>query len=450
MIPSVAPPTPRYEAVLEGEQGDGVLEDRDPVLPAHHGEGPRARDHGVGNDRRVEEDHDRQDDQDKGEKPDDAEEGIPGPLEVDDARPVSPAGDRHVFLPFPGQVPVEEDERDGGGQGAHPHRRRQAVVRGIPGRHDAVDVGRQDVDPPGHADHRGDGEGGEAPDDDERRRGQDRRPQDRQGHPRQRPEVRGPADPGGFLQGDVEGRHRRGDDQVGDGQIQEPLHEDHPLERVDAERRPLPSEDLPQEEVDHPVRRVEEQHPAHREQDVRDHHRDEGDDPEEELEGDVGPGVQVGQKQGQDGGNGGGADGEDDRVDEDLGKRRVGVGLDVLRQREAAEGAQPLAEAPQDEHHDRADREKSDNRDQDRRQDRSSCVHRDSLVSSGGSSSGAGRTGARSRLPPERRSSGRSGRSGGSPRPGSPPRRRLRRRPAIRPFPGRCCALPAGPPGAPG
>jgi hypothetical protein len=37
-----------------------------------------------------------------------------------------------------------------------------------------------------------------------------------------------------------------------------------------------------------PLLRVQEQHPAAREQDVRDHHRDDGDDPEEELEGDVG------------------------------------------------------------------------------------------------------------------------------------------------------------------
>ena len=109
---------------------------------------------------------------------------------------------------------------------------------------------------------------------------------------------------------------------------------------------------------------------------MRNHHRDEGDDSEEELEGDVGPGVQVGQKKGQDGGDDGGADGEDDRIDEDLGERGIGIGLDVLRESEAAEGAEPLAEASQDEHDDGADREKSDNRDQARREGRSCLLHR--------------------------------------------------------------------------
>ena len=130
------------------------------MLPAHHGERLRARHHGVGDEGGVEENRNRQDDQDEGEESDDPEERKPGPLEVDRGRTVSPAGDGYVFLAFPGQVPVEENERDGGGQGAHAHRRRQAVVRGISGRDDAVDVGREHVDPPRHADDRGDGEGG--------------------------------------------------------------------------------------------------------------------------------------------------------------------------------------------------------------------------------------------------------------------------------------------------
>ena len=191
-----------------------------------------------------------------------------------------------------------------------------------------------------------------------------------------RAQVRGPADLGGFLQRNVEGRHRGCDDQVGDGQIQEPLHEDHPLHRIDVQRRPLDAEDLPEEEVDHTVRRIEQEHPAHGEQDVRNHHRDEGDDSEEELEGDVGPGVQVGQKQGQDGGDDGGADGEDDRIDEDLGERGIGIGFDVLGEGETAEGAEPLAEASQNQHDDGADREKSDNRDQAWREGRSCLWHR--------------------------------------------------------------------------
>ena len=251
-----------------------------------------------------------------------------------------------------------------------------------------------------------------------------------------RAQVRGPADLGGFFQGNVESRHRRCDDQVGDGQIQEPLHEDHPLQRIDVQRRPLDAEDLPEKEVDHAVRGIEQENPADREQDVRNHHRDEGDDPKDELEGDVGPGVQIGQKQGQDGGDDGGADSEYDRIDEDLGKRRIGIGLDVLGEGEAAEGAEPLAEASQDQHDDGADREKSDNRDQARRQGRSCLWHLQLPVfNSGEWSSDAGRSEARSPRLPGRRSSARSGRSGGFLRPGSPPRRRLRRRPGIRPFP---------------
>ena len=241
-------------------------------------------------------------------------------------------------------------------------------------------MGGEHVDLSRHPDDRRNGEGGQAPDDDERHRGKDGRPQDRQGHAEECSPVRRPADPGGFLEGDVEGRHGRGDDQVGDGQIEEALHEDHPLERVDVERRPLPAEDLPQEEVDHPVRRVEQENPAYGEQDVRHHHRDEGDDPEHEFERNVGPGVQVGQKQGEPRRNEGRAQGEDHRADKDLGKGRVGVGLDVFIQGECAEDAQLLAEAPQDEHDDGADREKSDNRDQARRQRRSRLLHRRSAV----------------------------------------------------------------------
>ena len=88
-------------------------------------------------------------------------------------------------------------------------------------------------------------------------------------------QIRRPADLGGFLQGNVESRHGGGNDQVGDGQIQEPLHENHPLECVDAQRRSPQAEDLPQEEVDHAVRRVEQENPADGEQDVWNHHRDE-------------------------------------------------------------------------------------------------------------------------------------------------------------------------------
>ena len=166
--------------------------------------------------------------------------GYLAPLEIDHRRPVAPPGDRHILLVLPGQMPVEEDKGDRGGQGAHPHRCGHTVIGHESGGNDAVDVGCQDIDSPRHADHRGDGKGGQAPDGNEGHRGEDRRPQDRKGHPRQGPEVRGPADLGGFLQGDIEGRHRRGDDQVGDGQVEEPLDEDHPLERVDAER-PAPS-----------------------------------------------------------------------------------------------------------------------------------------------------------------------------------------------------------------
>ena len=88
-------------------------------------------------------------------------------------------------------------------------------------------------------------------------------------------------------------------------------------------------------------------------------------DPEKELEGDVGPGVQIGQKKGQDGGYEGRADGEDDRVDEDVGKRdrcgprRTSRGLNV-----PSKASRPSLKLPRTSMTTGADREASDNRDQ--------------------------------------------------------------------------------------
>jgi len=273
-------------------------------------------------------------------------------------------------------VPVDVDQRDRCGQHAHADGGRHAVIRGKPGGDNAVDMGCQNIDPSRHADDGRNGEGGEAPDDHQREGGQDRRPQDRQRDPPQRAQVRRPADFRGFLQGDVECGHGRGDDQVGDRQIQQPLHEDHPRQRVDVEERPLNVEQLLQIEIDQAVRGVQEEDPADREQDVGDHHRDDGDDPEQKLEGDVGPRVQVGEEQREKRRDDGGAEREDGRVDENVGEGRVRVRLDVLLQREGSERVQARTETPEEEHEDGADREESHDRDEARRQNRPSASHR--------------------------------------------------------------------------
>ena len=96
------------------------------------------------------------------------------------------------------------------------------------------------------------------------------------------------------------------------------------------------------------------------------HHRDDGDDPEKEFEGDIGPSVHIGQKERQYRGQDGRADGKNKRVGDDLGKLRVSIGRDILVDREAVEGAEPLGKASHHEHYHGTDRQKAHNHDQDR------------------------------------------------------------------------------------
>ena len=301
--------------------------------------------------------------------------GYLGLLEIDDRWPVCSTGDGYIFFAFRRQVAVDVDERHGSGENAHADRRPHSEVRREPGGDDPVDVGWKDVDPAGHADDGRDGKGGEAPDDDQGDRGQDGRPEHRQGYFGQRPADRGPADLGRFLQGDVEGGHGRGNDQVGDGEIQQAFHENHSRHGVDIEGGFLQVEKLLEQKVDEAVRGIQKEKPADGEQDVRDHHRDDRDDPEQGFERDVGSGVEIGQKECEARCHDGRADGEDRRVEEDVGKGRIRVDRDVLAQRKTADGGQALGEAAEDEHEDRADRQKSDNDYQAQRRDPCCPVH---------------------------------------------------------------------------
>jgi len=105
------------------------------------------------------------------------------------------------------------------------------------------------------------------------------------------------------------------------------------------------------------------------------HHRDDGDDPKQEFERDVGSGIQIGQEQGQTGSDKGGPDGEYDRIDNDAGKSGIGVGLRILFQGKTAEGSETFREAPENKHDDRAYSQKTDNYNQAWRQCRS-CIKR--------------------------------------------------------------------------
>jgi len=201
--------------------------------------------------------------------------------------------------------------------------------------------------------------------------GQNGGPENRQRHPDQRSQVRCSADLGRFFKGNVEGGHRWGEDQIGDGQIQQSLHQDHSLKRVDVEWRTLQGEYFLQEQVDHTIGGVQEKDPADGEKDMGDHHRNDRDDTEQKFERDIASRIQVGQKQGQTGSDKGGPDGEYNRIDNDAGKFGIRVGLRVLIQGEAAEGSETLREAPEDKHDDGAYRQKTDNYNQAWRQCRS-------------------------------------------------------------------------------
>ena len=132
---------------------------------------------------------------------------------------------------------------------------------------------------------------------------------------------------------------------------------------------------MTQKQVDQAVGRVQQEHPADRKQNVRDHHRDDGDDPEQKFEGDVRTCVQIGQEKCQSGGHHRGSEYEDDRVDDDPGQFGVGVCLDVLVQGEFAKGSQARGKAPEDQHDYGTHGQETNDGDQGRRQDRSFVDH---------------------------------------------------------------------------
>ena len=134
-------------------------------------------------------------------------------------------------------------------------------------------------------------------------------------------------------------------------------------------------EDLSQEQVDQAIGGIQKKNPADGEKDVGDHHWDDGDDPEEEFEGDIGSGIKVGQEQSQKGGDKGGANSENNRVDNDASESRICVGLNVLFQGELAECSNTLREASENKHDHGTYSQKSDNRYKTRRQCRSGIEH---------------------------------------------------------------------------
>ncbi len=184
-----------------------------------------------------------------------------------------------------------------------------------------------------------------------------------------------PADFGRLLQRAIESCHCRGQDEIGDGQVQETLDQDHPRQGVDVDRDVFEPGDLTQEQVDQAVGRVQQEHPADREQDVRDHHRDDGDDPEQKFEGNVRACIQIGQEKRQAGGHHRGPEYENDRVDDDPGQFGVGVCLDVLVRGEFAKGSQARGKASEDQHDYGTHGQETDDGDQGRRQDRSFVDH---------------------------------------------------------------------------
>ena len=227
--------------VFQGQQRYGVIDHLDPVFPAHHGKGPGAGDHGIGHQGGVKQHQHRQYDEDHGQDAHNAEQGIFGPLEFDDGGPVSAAGDGDVFFAFRGQVAIDIDKGDRGGQHTHADGRRLAEIRGKSGGDGLVDVGGQHIDASGHPDHRGHGKGGQAAHQRQDEGGQDRRPQHGQGHPEQGAQGRAPADFGRFLQGDIKRCHCRCQDEIGDGQVQKSFHQDHPRQGIDVDGQVLES-----------------------------------------------------------------------------------------------------------------------------------------------------------------------------------------------------------------
>jgi hypothetical protein len=181
-----------------------------------------AGDHGIGHQRGVKQHQHRQNDEDHGQDTDNTEQGIFGPLEFDDGGTVSAAGDGDVLFPFGRQVAVDIDQGDRGGQHAHADGRRLAEIRRKSGGHGLVDVRGQHIDPPGHANHGWHRKRGQAAYQRQDEGRQNGRPQHGQGHPEQRAQGGAPADFGGLLQRDIERCQGRGQNEIGDGQVQQP------------------------------------------------------------------------------------------------------------------------------------------------------------------------------------------------------------------------------------
>ena len=314
------------QAVLQRQQRDRVLQHLDPVLPAHEREGACARHHRVGHQRGIEQHRHRQHYQNEQQHPHYGEQRQLRTLQLDHGRPVAAAGDGHELLALGGQRAIHDDERDGGHQHAHPQGRGRTIVRRETGGDHLVDMGGEYVHPARHAQHRRGGERGESAHQAEHEGRQDGRAQHRQGHPQQGAPGVGTEHARGLFQRHVELGHGRGDDEIGNRHVEQSLDQDHAPQGVDVERRLLQAEHLHQREVEHAIGGIEQQRPAYREQQVRDHHRQDGDDPEQELERYVGARVEVGEQQGEARGQGGRTHYEYASVEQNLDDRRVAVG----------------------------------------------------------------------------------------------------------------------------
>src|SRR5690606_31298245 len=144
-----------------------------------------------------------------------------GAFQLDDRGTVAASRYGYELAAFGGERAVQNNQRDGCAEYAHAQRGGLAVIRGKPRGDHLVQIGGQYVDLAGHAQHAGYGVRSQAAHDGQDEGGQDGRPENRQGDPQQGAPGARPEDPRRFFQRNVEGCHGRGDDQVGDGHVQQ-------------------------------------------------------------------------------------------------------------------------------------------------------------------------------------------------------------------------------------
>src|SRR5690606_14154759 len=143
------------EAVLQGQQGQGIFDDFDPVPEAHQRKGADAGNQGVGHQRGIQQNRHRQHDHQEGQRADADEQRDPGALQLDDRGTVAASRYGYELAAFGGERAVQNNQRDGCAEYAHAQRGGLAVIRGKPRGDHLVQIGGQYVDLAGHAQHAG-------------------------------------------------------------------------------------------------------------------------------------------------------------------------------------------------------------------------------------------------------------------------------------------------------